>query len=189
MKVVAVVGMTGSGKSEVSDYLVSKGFQFLRMGQLTLDIVRERGLQPTEEIERPIREGLRKDHGPAAFATLNFPKIDRLREKGNVVADGLYSWSEYKAFEEKYGDDFVCISVIASPRIRYARLANRKYDAKKDKEMRSRGATFEQARTRDFKEIENIEKGGPIAMGHYTIVNEGTREELKEKVDMILEKI
>lgn len=188
-KVVCIVGMTGSGKSLASDYLVKKGFMFFRFGQITLDEVKRRGLAPTEENERPIREGFRKEHGMAAFAILNFPKCDELRKKGHVIGDGMYSWSEYKEFERKYGDDFVCIAVVAPPKTRYARLAGRKYDAAKDKDMRHREASYEQARSRDFAEIEKIEKGGPIAMAHYTIINETSSEHLYRELDRIFREI
>ena len=40
----------------------------------------------------------------------------------------------------------------------------------------------QEAKARDFAEIENIEKGGPIVMADFTIVNTGTIEELKEKL-------
>jgi dephospho-CoA kinase len=186
-KLVAIVGMTGSGKTAAADYLKEKkGFLFLRMGQITLDEVKRRGLLPTEENERPIREGFRKEHGMGAFAILNLPKIEALLKQGNVVIDNLMSWSEYKVFEEKFKDNFVCIAIIASPQIRYARLTGRKYDPIKDPQMRHREASYEQARSRDFAEIEKIEKGGPIAMAHATIVNEGTRDDLYHAIDTIL---
>ncbi|MFH1916969.1 MAG: AAA family ATPase [Nanoarchaeota archaeon] len=187
-KLIAIVGMTGSGKTTVADYLMKKGFLFLRMGQITLDEVKRKGLTPSEENERPIREQFRKDYGMAAFAVLNCPKIDELLKKGPVVVDGLYSWSEYKEFEKRYGDDFVCIAIIASPKTRYARLEKRKLSVG-DEDMRMREATSEQARNRDFAEIENIEKGGPIAMAQYYIVNETGNEDVFSAVDAILRSV
>jgi dephospho-CoA kinase len=188
-KLIAIAGMPGSGKTATADYLVKKGFHFLRMGQITLDEVKRRGLLPTEENERPIREGFRKEHGMGAFAILNLPKIDELLKKGNVVIDNLMSWSEYKVFEEKYEEKFICIAIIASPKTRYSRLLGRKYDPINDPQMRHREMTYEQARSRDFAEIEKIEKGGPIAMGHYTIMNEGTTDDLFRELDHVIKEI
>ena len=48
---------------------------------------------------------MRKEHGMGAYAILNIPKFDELLKKGNVVGDGLYSWSEYKILKEKYQQD------------------------------------------------------------------------------------
>ena len=181
MRIIAIVGMCGSGKSVIADMLVKKGFGFVRLGQITLDIVKEKGLEPTEKNERPIREGMRKKHGMAAYAILNFPKIDKLLEKGNVVVDGLYSWEEYLVFRKKYKESFICLAVYASPETRYKRLAARIYDSKQDKEMRHRPLTHKGAQSRDYSEIENLHKTGPIAMADYTIKNEGTLKDLENE--------
>lgn len=169
-KLVCIVGMAGAGKSLISDALVKRGYGFVRFGQLTLDIVKERGIAPTEENERPIREWLRKEHGPGAFALLNIPKFDALLEEGNVVGDGLYSWAEYKILKEKYGEVCVVIAVYAPPQMRYARLKNRKL-LDSDKDLRRRPSSFEQAKARDYAELENLAKGAPIAMADFTIMN------------------
>ncbi len=182
--IIAVVGMTGSGKSVVSDYLVSKGYQFLRCGQITLDIIKKKGLKPSEENEKIIREGIRKEHGMAAYAIMNKEKIDKMLKKGNVVIDGLYSWSEYKFLKNVYQDDFKVLAIISDPETRYQRLEKRK---EIDEKMRHRPASREQAMSRDYAEIENIEKGGPIAMADYVVINSGTKEELIEKIKNIFE--
>jgi dephospho-CoA kinase len=181
MRIVAIVGLPGAGKSVVADWLVERGFGFVRLGQITLDIVKEKGLEPTEANERPIRESIRKEHGMAAYATLNFAKIDELLKKGNVVADDMISWEEYLAFKEKYGSDFTTLFVCASPKTRYARLAGRKYDPVKDPKMRHRSYTPEEAKSRDYAQIEKLHQGGPIAMADFTIVNEGSMDDLKSQ--------
>jgi dephospho-CoA kinase len=169
-KLICICGLTGSGKSVVSDWLVKKGFGFFRFGQITLDIVKERGLDPTEENERPIREEIRKEHGMGAYAILNMPKIEKLLKKGHVVGDGLYSWDEYKILKEKFGKIFILVAVYAPPEIRYGRLVSRELKAT-DTNLRYRPSTKEQAKARDYAEIENIAKAGPIAMADYTFIN------------------
>ncbi len=186
-KIVFVVGMAGSGKSIVSDELAKQGFVFLRFGQITLDEVKEQGLKPNESNERKIREDFRKKYGMGAFAILNIPKFDELLKKSNVVGDGLYSWSEYKILKEKYGDSMYVIAVCASPELRYERLENRKVE--NDFEQRFRSFSEKEAKARDYAEIENIEKGGPIAMADFTIVNTGTISKLKENIKDILKAI
>ncbi|MBT4869968.1 MAG: AAA family ATPase [Candidatus Diapherotrites archaeon] len=187
-KLICLVGMTGSGKSVVADYLVKNGFGFFRFGQITLDIVKERGLEPIDKNEKPIREEVRKKHGMGAYAILNMPKIEELLKKGHVVGDGMYSWSEYKVLKEKYTDQFVTVAIYAPPKERYARLLERTLE-KKDVDLRHRPATKKQAKERDYAEIENIEKGGPIAMAEYTLINTGEINDLFKKVDQILERL
>jgi len=55
--------------------------------------------------------------------------------------------------------------------------------------MRSRPFTTEEAKARDYAEIENIEKGGPIAMADFAIINTGAVAELKENLSKILSQI
>ncbi len=186
-KVVCIVGMAGSGKSIVSDKLVNQGFLFLRFGQITIDKIKEDGLELNENNERKIREGFRKKHGMAAFAILNIPKLDELSKKSNVVIDGLYSWSEYKVLKEKYGDLMYVVAVYAPPCLRYKRLKNR--EVENDKAQRFRSFTEKEAKARDYTEIENIEKGGPIAMADFTIINTGTVNDLKKDIKEVLSKI
>jgi dephospho-CoA kinase len=46
-----------------------------------------------------------------------------------------------------------------------------------------RPLTSEQVDQRDWAEIENIEKGGPIAIADHYIINDGTVEKLHEQLD------
>jgi len=187
-KIIFIVGMAGAGKSIVSDELAKHGFAFLRLGQITLDRVKELGLVLTEENERKIREAFREEYGMGSYAILNIPKFDELLKKSNVVGDGLYSWSEYKILKEKYRNAMTVIAVYAPPELRYKRLSERKLK-KNDLKMRSRPLTESEAKARDYAEIENIEKGGPIAMADFTIINTGTVSELKQNLSKILEQI
>ncbi len=188
-KIVAIVGMPGAGKSEVAGEFKKRGYQYLRFGQITLDEIKKRGLEPTEENERPIREELRKKYGPGAFATLNIPKFDEALKTGNVVGDGLYSWSEYKILKDKYGENLIVVAVYASPKLRYERLAGRAARHGEDPKLKYRSFTPEASKARDFAEIENIEKGGPIAMADYTILNIGTIDELRTETEKIFDEI
>lgn len=187
-KLVCITGLTGSGKSIASDYFVEKGFQFLRFGQIVLDEVKKRNLEPIEVNERPIREEFRKKHGMAAIAILNLPKFKELLKKGDTLGDGLYSFEEYKILKKEFGENFVTIAVYASPQLRYDRLTIRKL-VSNDKNLRNRPATREAAESRDFAEIENLNKGGTIAMADYTIINTKDIKYFNSQLDEIYEKI
>ncbi len=170
MKVVSVVGMTGAGKSEVSRVFEENNFIRIRFGDITDQEIEKRGLEPNEGSERYIRELFRRERGMAAYATLNLPLIDAVRQYSNVVIDGLYSWEEYTLLKDYYGEDLYIVAVWAAPKTRYARLANRAI----------RSLTIEEAISRDGAEIENVNKGGPIAIADFTIINESSLENLRE---------
>lgn len=186
---LAVVGLTGSGKSVAADFFVEKGFSFFRFGQITLDICRKRGVSG-EAAEKKVREELRAKHGMGAYAILNIPIIEKLfKENNKVIGDGLYSWTEYKILKEKFGNEMTVLAIYASPQTRYDRLENRAKNYGEDKDLRWRSFTKEEAKARDFAEIENIEKAGPIVMADYTIVNEGSMEEYLSNLDKFYKKL
>jgi len=176
MRVVAIVGMTGAGKSEAARVFEEHGFKKVRFGDITDEELNSRGLQPNEENERTIREELRKKHGMAAYARLSLPRIDGSLKASNVVVDGLYSWEEYTLLKERYGDKFSVLAVWSSPAARYARLARRA----------KRALTLKEAASRDSSEIENINKGGPIAMADFAILNEDSLERLRRETERVL---
>ena len=173
--------MCGSGKSIACDVLRGLGWEYLRFGQITIDRLKAEGREITEANEREMRESLRKEHGMGAYALLSLPRIEKLLEKGDVVIDGLYSWSEYKALRERFKESFTVVCIYASPVTRYGRLENRVHGGE-DHEHRMRALTPKQAEERDYSEIEHLEKGGPIAMADYTIVNESALEDLMQAI-------
>ena len=179
MKVVSVVGMAGSGKSEVARVFERSGFSRIRFGDVTDEEVKKRGLELNEKNERYIRELLRKEHGMAAYAQLNLPRIDSALKHSDVIIDGLYSWEEYTLLKTHYGEDFFVVAVWASPRTRYARLAGRA----------NRQLTSDEAASRDRAEIENVNKGGPIAMADFTIINESSLTDLRKETERIIARL
>jgi dephospho-CoA kinase len=176
VKVVAIVGMAGAGKSEVARVFEEQGFKKVRFGDITDEELKNRGLESNEENERYIRQQLREKHGMAAYAKLNLPRIDSSLKSSNVVIDGLYSWEEYILLKERYGEKLSVLAVSASPATRYARLAYRA----------ERPLTLEEAASRDKSEIENSNKGGPIAMADFTIINEASLGKLEKETERVL---
>ena len=170
------MGMAGSGKSEVARGFAKNGFKKVRFGDVTDEEVKKRGLELNEGNERYVRQQLRKEHGMAAYAKLNLPKIDALLKSSDVVVDGLYSWEEYTLLKSRYGDDFHVVAVWASPKTRYKRLSKRAV----------RPLMVEEAAGRDVAEVENTNKGGPIAMADFTIINEASLEDLEKETKKVI---
>lgn len=176
MVIVAVVGMTGSGKSEVAACFERHGYTRVRFGDITDDEVKRQGLPLNEANERVAREALRREHGMDAYAKLSRPRIDAGLEKGNVVVDGLYSWEEYLLLKGHYGKAFRLVAVWSSPAVRYERLGRREV----------RPLTPDEAASRDRTEVENLNKGGPIVMADRTILNDGPYEDLLRQTEEII---
>lgn len=180
-EVIAFVGMPGSGKGTCSDYLHEKyGWPIVHFGNMVYEEVGRRGLDNVKD-EVFVREDMRAQEGPAVLAKHVGRKTDELFASGNdvVVLDGLYSWSEYKYLSEKYEESFLVIAVAAAKKVRRQRVLYRKDSHRK--------YTLEQLVTREVAEIENLEKGGPIAYADYTLANEKTPEELLADLEKILQ--
>jgi len=180
-KVLVFVGMPGSGKSVCVEYLKEKGLPCAYFGGITLDEIQHRGLAVNEVNEKAVREDIRAQEGNGAYAHRIIHQIEQFFANGerHVVADGLYSWTEYKIFKEKFGDEAVIIAVVSPRALRHERLAGRPV----------RPLSEADATARDYAEIENIEKGGPIANADYFLNNVETVEALTGSLQNLLHEI
>ncbi len=178
MVLVAVTGMPGAGKTDVCSVFVDAGFFRIRFGDATDDVLKQQGLVRNEKNERRVREELRQKHGMAAYAVVNLPRIEQALAKGDVVIEGMYSWEEFKYLRLQFPSMLV-VAVYAPPRLRYARLMHRK----------ERPLTQEEVESRDYSEVEVLNKGGSIAMADYTIHNCDSQKALKQSTQQVLEDI
>lgn len=178
-KIVAIVGMCGSGKSIATDIFTRQGFEKVYFGNVTMQQLKEKNLEVTPENEKMMREKLREDLGMGAFAKILLPTIKELAEEGNVVLDGLYSWDEYKILNEEFGKQMITVAIVADKKTRYKRLEKREI----------RPLSKKEAKNRDLAEIENIAKAPPIAYADYFIFNNGTLKEYEKRVTEIMKEI
>ncbi|MFW5885125.1 MAG: AAA family ATPase [Patescibacteria group bacterium] len=180
-RVVAVVGMAGAGKTEAINFLQENYYiPKVYFGEVTFEELERRGLPLNYENERKVREDLRKKHGMGAYAELSLPKVEKFLEETSIVlVESLYSWDEYKIMKKKFGANFIVIAVNASPETRFKRLQKRDHRPVRDKEEFIK---------RDWSEIEGTQKGGPIAIADYTIINEGDKNEFLFKLKEVATK-
>ena len=179
-KLIAVVGMSGTGKSVVTEYLESIDWTKLYFGGITYKLMKEQGIERDIDgkNEKEFREQLRKDHGPECYAKFLDPEIKEALKTNNVVLDGLYSWYEYKYLIERY-PELKLICVVTDKDMRYERVAVRP----------DRPFNREAIEYRDISEIENLFKGGPIAYADYYILNNGSKEDVVGRTKEIINKI
>jgi len=179
--ILAVIGLPGSGKTEVINHLMQKlNCPKIYFGQVVMDELKSKGMDVNEANERKTREELRAQYGMAAMAVKSLPKIKTVLENNSVaLIESLYSWEEYLTLKQEFGDNFKILAVYASPATRYTRLKQRPV----------RPLTEEEARSRDYSQIENLHQAGPIAMADFTVINEGAMEGLHSQIDEIMTKL
>ena len=179
-RALALVGMPGAGKTICAEHLAERGYWTLRFGALVVDEVRRRGWEINPANERIVREEMRERHGMAAMAALSLPRLRAAIEDGrNIVIDGLYSFSEYQLLRRELCAPLLLLAVVAPRHLRYQRLAARP----------ARPLTAEEAMQRDISEIERLEKGGPIAMADYTVLNDAKSDDLLASLDSLLREL
>ena len=183
VKVIAFVGMPGSGKGTCTTYLLEKyGWPVVHFGNMLYEEVQRRGLDNVKD-ETFVQKDMRDKEGLAVLAKHVLRKARAYFQEGNpiVVLDGLYTWSEYKYLEQELGKNLIVIAIAASKITRRQRVLDRKDN--------HRSYTLEQLIKREIGEIENIEKGGPIAYADYTIVNDADPDQLLASLDKTLTEI
>jgi len=182
VKIVAFVGLTGSGKTAAIDYLTEKGYPKIYFGGIFYEAMREAGLTPGDwAVENPFRKEIREKEGNDFIVKRVIKQAHDLIAAGQhrIILDGLYSWTEYKTLKHEFPGEMTVIAVVAAKHLRKQRLANRP----------DRPLTPADVDERDWREIEDIEKGGPIAIADYFIMNNGNLEHFYEQVDDVLEHI
>lgn len=180
-KILAFVGMSGAGKSSAVDYLTEKGFPKVYFGGVVYQAMEEAGIERTPESETKFREFIRETEGKDFVVKRIISQFYNLIEAGQhrILADGLYTWTEYKTLRQDFHHELITVAITAPRALRYKRLGNRK----------ERPYNEHESRERDYSEIEHLEKGGPIAIADYTIVNDSDLESLHKQIDILLEEI
>ncbi len=182
--ILAVVGMPGSGKSEVlKTFVKDYNFFHLYYGDITFEEVERLGLELNEKNERIAREGLRASGDLAIYSKLMLPKIENAIANGEkrIILESMYNVHEYEVIKEKYKHNFKVIGIHSDRNVRVKRLNVRKI----------RGLTEEELISREVSEAKNLWKGTLIAMADYHFINNGDDIEkyTKEFNILIKEKI
>jgi len=179
VKIVAFVGLAGSGKSSAVEYLTEKGYPKVYFGGIMYKHLKEAGINPGDwEPEQKFREDLRKQHGKGVIAKFAAEEANDLIAAGQhrIIFDGLYSWSEYKVLKHEFPGSMTVIAIVTPKHLRYRRMENRN----------ERPMTRQQVDERDWAEIENLEKGGPIAIADYFVHNDSDIPSLHSQLQKIL---
>ncbi|WP_297499624.1 AAA family ATPase [Thermococcus sp.] len=187
--IIGVVGKIAAGKTTVANFFEEKEFCRVSCSEPLIDLLTHNvsdyswipelpgKAEPTRERLIELGKYLKEKYGGDVLIKL---AIDKKRNCENIVIDGVRSREEIETIKRLGGK---VIYVEARPEIRFERLMKRK--AEKDKDIRSFS---------DFKEMDDAEErlyhtSRLRSMADYVIVNEGTLEELRRKVEEIIEDI
>jgi len=187
--IVGVVGKIAAGKTTVARFFEEKGFCRVSCSDPLIDLLTHNvsdyswipelpeKAEPTRDRLIEFGKYLKETYGEEVLIRL---AVDKMRHCENIVIDGVRSEGEIKAVKRLGGK---VIYVEARPEIRFERLMRRK--ASKDKGIKSFA---------DFKAMDDAEErlyhtSELKGLADYVIVNEGTLEELREKVERIIKEV
>ncbi len=131
VKILAVVGMSGSGKSTAIKYLEDKGIPSVYFGGVIYRAMEEAGVERTAdgESEKVFRQEIREREGKD-FVVLRVIKMVRdliAAGQRRIVLDGLYSWTEYKMLKAEFpGEVMSTVAVVCEKDLRHRRVGERK---------------------------------------------------------------
>ena len=177
-KILAFVGLPGAGKTEATNFVAAKGFHKIYGGGILYDEMRARGIEITPESQAEFRKQWREHEGKDIIVRRATEQLHRLIDAGQrrLIFDGLYSWTEYKFLKHEFPGELIVAAIVAPKHLRHHRLAIRP----------ERPFTTDEANKRDWSEIEDIEKGGPIAIADHYLINDGDITALYAKINTLL---
>jgi dCMP deaminase len=176
-----IVGLTGrnaSGKTEVSEYLKSRGFEYHSLSDEIREEIRSRG----EEISRDmlIRVGteLREKFGPGVLAERI---LHRLGQERNYVVDSIRNPTEVQVLRTR--KDFVLFGIDADETIRFERGRARAREGAP--------STMEQFAAEEARELNSDNPASQQLLAtrqlaDVTVTNNGSIEELHGKLDTLV---
>ena len=175
--------MSGSGKSTAIEYLTARGIPKVYFGGVIYKAMEEAGIPRTEdgESEKKFREEIRQKEGKDFVVLRAIQEAKNLIAAGQkrIVLDGVYSWTEYKILRKEWPTEMTVVAITVPKALRRKRLAERP----------DRPFDAQAAAERDRSEIENLEKGGPIAIADYYVDNSGTIPEFHENFAKVMREI
>ena len=122
LRIVAVTGMPGAGKSTAVKGLVGSGWRRFVMGDVIRAETKRRGLEPDAANTGEVMKDLRRAGGEAAVAKLCLEQV-AAAGADRVVIDGIRSMAEVEEFRR--GARVLLVAVHASPTRRYELLKER----------------------------------------------------------------
>jgi len=183
MIIIGITGTLGAGKGTVVEFLEKeKGFQHYSVRGYLVEEIKKKGMVVNRDSMTSIANDLRAQHSPSYI-------IDELyimakASSKNCVIESIRTPGEIESLRKK--DRFYLFAVNASPDLRFQRIKSRA-SVTDNVDFDTFLANEKREMNTDDPNKQNL--GKCISMADYIFENNGSVEELVNKVSKVVEKI
>jgi dephospho-CoA kinase len=183
MVIIGITGTLGAGKGTIVEFLVEKkGFIHYSVREFLLEEIRRRGMPENRDSMFTLANELRSLHGPSWVT-------DQLYEKAassgvNCIIESIRTPGEIDSLRSK--GRFYLLAVDAVPLVRYSRIRSRQSETDQ--------VSFPVFQENEQREMETTDPNRQnlkkcISAADFLLINNGSKEELIDQVEKVLQKI
>lgn len=181
MIIIGITGTIGAGKGTVVDYLAkNKKFKHFSARDFLVEEIKRREMENNRDSMVAVANDLRSKFGPGYVAEELFKRAFESGE--NAIIESLRTVGEVETLRKK--GNFTLLAIDADPEIRYERIIVRG--------TTTDDISFEKFLADEQREMESTDQNKQnlsecIKRADYVIHNNGSIEELNEKIEKILQ--
>jgi dCMP deaminase len=176
--IIGLAGKNGSGKTEVSEYLQRRGFEYHSLSDQIREEIRQRKREITREVLIEVGNELRERFGPGVLAERILRRLDNSH---NCVIDSIRNPTEVDVL--KGHGNFTLLAIEADVTVRFER------SRKRDREGAAQNIqefVAEEARELDSDNPANQQLHATLRKADLVVTNNGTLDDLHRRLDELL---
>lgn len=182
MVVIGLTGLNGAGKTQVVEFLKEHEYKHFSFRDYIVKELEKRNMDINRDNMRFIANIIRLKNGPGYIAEQIYNMAKDSGDK--IVMESIRTVGEIETLR-KY-DDFILIAIVGNQKIRYERIKSRASETD--------SISFEKFVEQENLEMKNTDPHkqnlfGCIKKADYKIVNDGSLEELKKKLEVVLKHV